>query len=863
VTRSDASNEFAERVAALFREALAVPNAERPQFVAAKAAGDTALLAEVERLLAQKPTEAALAADVVRVGARIGAYVIEARIGAGGMGEVFRALDTRLDRRVAIKVSPSRFGERFEREAKALSALNHPNVCTLFDVGPNYLVMELVEGETLAARLERGVLPLADAVRYGAQIADALAEAHHAGIVHRDLKPQNVMLTRRGVKVLDFGIAKFTQEDSLTRTGAIIGTAAYLAPEQLAGEPATACSDIYALGVLLHEMLAGRRPAPGMPSVVKGAVGARSSSASREAAAALDALVARLLEPDPARRPASAMEVAEQLQAMTIGTPARIWHRHWIPAAIGVAAVAAALAWWLSQQREAPTTAAVAAQTGTSSTALSPATPQATPVSVASVAVMPFANRTGEPDKDYFAEGMAEELINALTKVPDLKVASRTSSFAYRGKDNDVRAIAKELGVATVIEGSVRSAGDRIRLTAQLTNAESGYQVWSETYDRNFKDLFELQDDLTRQIVAAFRRTLSVDPAGLIRPTRPTTTNLDAYILYMRAIHAADSYSTADTRKGIEYLKQAVALDPNFAHALGLLALTISNLPETPLAEVERYARRAHELDPTVGNDALISADARRGDWLKAEELFRALPTDNIDPTTYTYHATSVLWPTGKVQDAQREYARTIELAPAVPGAFSNVARIDATLGREAESVRLAARAAELGQDVSTWQTREIYYHNALYAGRHEEAGRIAVDLLPPGLRTPEGQSAVRLVHAAIDDAAQRSAAIEALTGLIARTTRADVVAKSFALGWYSRLGALDEAYALAESLRKDFGDQAPTRAWAWLWYPEMAAFRRDARFQPFVTLLGMMPYWEKYGPPDSCGLDQGRLRCQ
>jgi len=375
--------------------------------------------------------------------------------------------------------------------------------------------------------------------------------------------------------------------------------------------------------------------------------------------------------------------------------------------------------------------------------------------------------------------------------------------------------------------------------------------------------LFELQDALAREIVAAFRRTLSVDPEGLIRPSRPTTTNLDAYILYMRAIHGSDSYSVANTRKGFEYLKQAVALDPDFAHALGLLALTMSNFPDTPLADVERYARRAHELDPTVGNDALITAAARRGHWVDAEEIFRALPADNIDPTTYTYHATSVLWPTGKVQDAQREYARTIEIAPAIPGAFSNLARIDSTLGREAEAVRLAARAAELGQDVTVWQTREIYYHNALYAGRHEEAGQIAVDLLPPSLRAPEGEAAVRLIHAAMDDASQRGAAIEELTGLVARSTRGDVAAKSFALNWYSRLGALDEAYALAESLRKDFSDQAPTRAWAWLWYPEMAPFRRDARFQPFVTSLGMMPFWETYGPPDSCALERGRLTCQ
>jgi Tol biopolymer transport system component len=255
-------------------------------------------------------------AAALGAGARLGVYVLEARIGSGGMGDVFRALDTRLDRKVAIKISTARFGERFEREAKVLSALNHPHICTLFDIGPNYLVMELIDGETLAARIERGALALADAARLGGEIADALAEAHRAGIVHRDLKPHNVMLTRHGVKVLDFGIAKRAVDDSLTQTGALIGTAAYLAPEQLAGEPATERSDLYALGVVLHEMLTGQRPHPGV-SAAKIATGTVETGARRRrTATALDALVARLLEPDPARRPESAARVAEELRAL-------------------------------------------------------------------------------------------------------------------------------------------------------------------------------------------------------------------------------------------------------------------------------------------------------------------------------------------------------------------------------------------------------------------------------------------------------------------------------------------------------------------------------------------------------------------
>jgi eukaryotic-like serine/threonine-protein kinase len=856
---NQAAEEFADRVAALYRQALQAPLEERARIVAEAAGADGALRAEVERLLAQHPTEAAIdgSSAALRPGSRVGAYVVEARIGAGGMGDVFRALDTRLNRKVAIKVCSSGFGERFEREARALSALNHPHVCTLFDVGPDYLVMELIDGETLATRLERGVLSLAEAVRFGAEIADALAEAHRAGIVHRDLKPQNVMLTRHGVKVLDFGIAKLPKHEGLTQTGAIIGTAAYLAPEQIAGEPATMRSDLYALGVVLHEMIVGRRPASSA-SAAKAIL--RAVEAAGDASdGTLGNLVAHLLHADPASRPASAAEVAGQLRTLgarprsrDVGSARRV--------AVGVAIIAAVgLASWLLNRSDRP----VSPSPGAVDSAVSGAVSAARAVPVASVAVMPFANLTNDPDKDYFAEGMAEELINALAKVPDLKVASRTSSFAYKGREADIRDIAKDLGVATILEGSVRSAGDRIRLTAQLTNAASGYHLWSESFDRDFNGLFELQDDLARQIVDAFRRTMSIDPAGLVRRARSTTANLDAYVTYLRVVHAAGNYSLEGQRAAVEDLKQVVQIDPNFAQALGLLGMMISNVPETPLEEAEQYARRAHALDPAQGNDTLITVQARRGRWIEAEEVFRSLPADSIDPTTYTYHATTVLWPLGRVQDAQREYARTAALAPAVPGALSNLARIEATLGHEPEAVRLAERSAALGQDTKTWQTREIYYHNALYAGRHDEAGRLAAEFLSPDLRTAESEATLRLAHAAIGDASARDAATTALRELAARIKPADVVAKSFMLSWLTQVDALDDAYALAEALRMDFGGRAPVRAWAWLWYPEMSAFRRNSRFQGFVTRLGMLSFWEKYGPPDACKLDGGTLTCQ
>ena len=615
-------------------------------------------------------------------------------------------------------------------------------------------------------------------------------------------------------------------------------------------------------------MVTARRPAVGatVSILASRAVVAGESVPAQDVATALDALIARLLEPNPERRPGLAAEVAEQLRAIAATPQARRAYRRLLPATAAVMAVVAGIGWWLhtTDTFEARPAASLGETRPLEASASSSAAPNGlSQVSVASVAVLPFANLTGEPDKDYFGEGFAEELTNQLAKIPEMKVASRTSSFAYKGKNVDVRQIAKELGVATVIEGSVRSAADRIRLTAQLINAESGYQLWSETYDRDFKDLFKLQDDLTRSIVDTFRRTMSIDPSRLVRPFKPTTANVDAYVLYLRSIQGSERYSPETSRRSVEYLKQALRLDPNFAHAEALLALIISNFPETPLAEVEQHARHANELDPMVGRDMLLNVEARRGRRMEAEQLFRSLPTEAIDPTTYTYHATSVLWPLGKLQEGLREYTSVVAIAPEVPGAVSNLARFHAMLGHEGEAERLAARAAELGQDVTAWQTHEVYYQNALHGRRYDDAGRIAAEFLPRNLRNPDNEATIRLLHVAIDDTTRRAAARNALNALLGQATPADVVLKSFALGWYSQIGALDEAYKLADDLRRQFGNELPTRAWAWLWYPQMTEFRRDGRFQPFVTSLGMIPYWEKYGPPDACKLDGGRLTCE
>jgi hypothetical protein len=307
-----------------------------------------------------KPDDAPVTAapTMLQTGRQFGVYRVEALLGAGGMGQVFRAIDTRLNRPVAIKVCSSRFGERFDREVRAISAFNHPHICTLYDIGPDYLVMELIDGDTLAGRIRQGPLPIEEVLRYGAQIADALTEAHRAGIVHRDLKPGNVMIARHGVKVLDFGLAKMTEtmEPTVTQPFAVLGTPAYMAPEQAAGRDAGAPSDLFALGLVLYEMTTGQLPLPGasLGSVMLGggvAAITPSSSLRRDAPPALDRLIARLLAADPAQRPANAAGVAAELRSLE--APKAHAVRTGLVAAVATI-VAVAATWWLTGGTRGP-----------------------------------------------------------------------------------------------------------------------------------------------------------------------------------------------------------------------------------------------------------------------------------------------------------------------------------------------------------------------------------------------------------------------------------------------------------------------------------------------------------------------------
>jgi len=476
-------------------------------------------------------------------GDRLGPYEILSLIGAGGMGEVYRARDTRLDRVVAIKISREKFSERFEREARAVAALNHPNICHLYDVGPDYLVMEYIDGASL-----RGPVAADKAVPIALQIAAALEAAHAHGIVHRDLKPANILIGSSGAKLLDFGLAKrdvpVGESDptvNQTQLGAVLGTAAYMSPEQVSGKTVDARSDIFSFGAVLYEMLCGQRAFDGNSNIAMMAAVLRDEPQPLHSPPELVQIVRRCLCKSPADRFQTMTEVKASLAAVKLGEPAP------------------------------------------------------------SIAVLPFANMSDDKEQEYFSDGLAEEIINALAQIPGLKVTARTSAFAFRGKEQDITKIAEALHVSSVLEGSVRKSGNRLRVTAQLINAADGYHLWSQRYDRELAEVFAMQDEIAAAIASALQLKLVGKPAD----RRAHQPNLQAYEAFLRGRHLVFVNTAESIVLAKEAFEQAIALDPEYAEAYAELATwhfvqVAAGLrrPAEAMPMARRYAQQALELTP-------------------------------------------------------------------------------------------------------------------------------------------------------------------------------------------------------------------------------------------------------------------------
>jgi serine/threonine protein kinase len=562
-------------------------------------------------------------------GDKLGPYEILSPIGKGGMGTVYRGHDSRLSRDVAIKISSSQSSERFGREAKAIAALNHPNICQVYDVGPNYLVMELIEGSPLLSKERPGPLPLDEALRYAVQIADAVSAAHAKGITHRDLKPGNIMVTRdNAIKLLDFGLAKQENPDqsvdsfstvalSLTEPGMVLGTVAYMSPEQAQGLAVDARSDIFSFGLVLYEMLSGRRAFTGGSPLAVAAAILHKDAGPLDAPPAAQDILARCLRKSPDDRIQSMTQVKETLLAIAraAGSPA--------------------------ERR-------------------------------ASIAVLPFANMSRDPDDEYFSDGLAEEILNLLAKISGLQVISRTSSFAFKGQNTDIRRIAEALGVRNILEGSVRRAGSRIRVTAQLINAADGYHLWSERYDSELTDVFAVQDNIAAAIAGMLRAKLSPEAAA---PHRYVP-NLRAYEAYLKARDLWFKGTRPESLAVFKgFLERAIELDPKFALAysfLGMYYTMQANLGLKSAREVIPWAVAAEEQALRVDSSlpeaqALLAVciGAFDYDWNKAEQHWRlAMAREPVSCDVLFWYGNHHLLPVGRTDDAIDAMKRGLEGDP-------------------------------------------------------------------------------------------------------------------------------------------------------------------------------------------------------
>jgi serine/threonine protein kinase/Flp pilus assembly protein TadD len=599
-------------------------------------------------------------------------YEIQRELGRGGMATVYLAQDRKHDRAVALKVlhpelSSSLGPDRFLREIKVAARLNHPHILPLHDSGEAsgflYYVMPYVEGESLRSRLNRaGKLPLDEALYLARGIAGALDYAHRQRVVHRDIKPENIMLHEGEAMVMDFGIAKAVSVaagDTLTQTGMMVGTPAYVSPEQAAGEgEIDGRSDQYSLACMLYEVLSGQ----------KAFVGSSAQSV----------LSKRFTDPVPSLRKVEPNVPDEINEAVAKAMSKEPGERYTTSGEF-----AKALIWPKASTPSDQTTVK----------------PQA--AAVKSIAVLPFADMSAERENGYFTDGMAEEIINALTTIKALRVASRTSSFAFKGTTEDIRQVGKKLDVATVLEGSVRKAGNKLRITAQLVNVADGYQLWSQRYDRDMEDVFAIQDEIAQNIVKALRVILSEDEKRAIEQV--PTANVEAYDCYLRGRQFFHQFRKQSIEFARQMFNKAIEIDPTYALAYAGVADCCSVLytnfdsTEANLANADTASRRALELAPQLAEAHVARglAVSLLGQYAEAETEFETAMGLNPQLFDAAYMYGRGLVAQGKFDKAIKILERAAELRPEDYVVPEFLGAAYARLGRTADSQRAYRRALD------------------------------------------------------------------------------------------------------------------------------------------------------------------------
>lgn len=600
-----------------------------------------------------------IATDPDLVGHKVGSFEIKEMIGHGGMGVVYLAHDTKLDRSVAIKSIPPKLADdstartRFRREAKLLASLNHPNIGAIHDIieqdaGADYLILEYVPGQTLAQRISRKPLKLEEAFSIAQQIAEAVSAAHEKGVVHRDLKPGNIKITKEGkVKVLDFGLAKPSvnrdedQSTAITQPGRVIGTPAYMSPEQARGKPVDHRSDIWSFACILYEMLTGHSPFESDTTTdTLARIIERQpdwQALPQQIPANIRVILRHCLEKDPRLRlqhiKDAAIEIREALNLLT-ARPAAPVRTRWPEQRIGAASTAR----------------------------------------IKSLAVLPLENLTGDPDQEYFADGMTEALIADLGKIGALQVRSRTSIMQYKCAKKLLPAIARELNVDAIVEGSVMRVAERVRITAQLIHAPTDTHIWVDSYERDLRDILTLLSEVARTIARQIEITLTPDQEMLLAARRPV--NPKTYEAYLKGMFHLNKSTPEGTKKGLAYLHYAIENDPADPLAYGGLALGYAasahgpGSPPDALEQTEKVALKALELDKTLveAHAALAHIKLYRDwDWEGAEQALQRALELNPNLTLTRSHYSWYLLLFGRTDEAFMEMRRVQELDPLTP----------------------------------------------------------------------------------------------------------------------------------------------------------------------------------------------------